>query len=496
MKCLHFLVVGLAVSVSVAEEFRGIEFPGGASSFADRVVHASPGSPAATDPNFIDASRTIGPPDYLSPVGSYSLGRGGSITLEFTNNHLTGSDDDAPDLHIFEIGPDIEDTFVEVSREGVIWESVGKVFGSTSSIDIDAFGFTSADEFRFVRLVDDPDEGNQTGDTVGADIDAVGALSTTLSLDMPSLRIRPTGSTAYSDTILGEAPVAYWRLNESSGTIARNLGSLGVAADGNYGPHATLDVPGLRENSIDPGLGFPFDSIHTGMLVEQFPMPTDALSFSFLLQGQQAGTTCLFGYGAGTTPNEFSLFAADGGLILWVNSTTLNIDSVDVFDGDPHQLTITWTKDGGLLTIYLDGDLAGSGVISDGEPIESQGVLALGQDLDDLVPPSYGFDGGQSFVGTVDEVAVFDKVLDPALVRRLWLNRFLAAEENYTLREFFLELDSASGSEYGLQESPDLIDWEAVRTPIEGTGKTLRWVEEAEDDFLNEFFYRILTTRG
>lgn len=78
---------------------------------------------------------------------------------------------------MFEVGPDIEDTFIEISSDGSTWHAVGKVFGSTAGIDIDAFGFDSSELFRFVRLTDDADEGGRTGATAGADIDAVGAIS-------------------------------------------------------------------------------------------------------------------------------------------------------------------------------------------------------------------------------------------------------------------------------------------------------------------------------
>jgi len=80
---------------------------------------------------------------------------------------------------VFEVGPNVEDTFVDISKDGVTWSSIGKVFGSTAGIDIDAFGFTLADQFGFVRLTDDPNEGGGgSGGSVGADIDAVGAIST------------------------------------------------------------------------------------------------------------------------------------------------------------------------------------------------------------------------------------------------------------------------------------------------------------------------------
>ena len=98
--------------------------------------------------------------------------------MQFIDNKLTGSGNANPDLHVFEIGPDVEDTFVEISNDTLTWFSVGTVFGSTSSIDIDAFGFGIGDQFAYVRLTDDPNEGNTGGTTVGADIDAVGAIST------------------------------------------------------------------------------------------------------------------------------------------------------------------------------------------------------------------------------------------------------------------------------------------------------------------------------
>jgi len=65
-----------------------------------------------------------------------------------------------------------------VSSDGVTFVDVGKVFGATSGIDLDAFGFGTDAMFSYVRLIDDTDADNQTGITVGADIDAIGAIST------------------------------------------------------------------------------------------------------------------------------------------------------------------------------------------------------------------------------------------------------------------------------------------------------------------------------
>jgi hypothetical protein len=180
-------VTGSAVQAQTS--FGGVEFPQGISSFADRVESNDINISGAGQPTapHRDATNALGPPDYTGSVNCtvgncpyVSLGVGGSITLEFVDNRLTGSGSSALDLWIFEVGPQVEDTFVEISKDGITYLPVGKVFGATSGIDIDAFGFGPTDQFRFVRLTDDPAEGGTTGATVGADIDAVGAISSVL----------------------------------------------------------------------------------------------------------------------------------------------------------------------------------------------------------------------------------------------------------------------------------------------------------------------------
>ena len=103
------------------------------------------------------------------------------------DNALTGSDNSDIDLWVFEVGGEIEDTFIEISTDGIVWSPVGKVFGSVAGVDIDAFGFGSGDTFPFVRLTDDTDEDSQCcNNSLGADIDAVGAISTVVR-NVPSL---------------------------------------------------------------------------------------------------------------------------------------------------------------------------------------------------------------------------------------------------------------------------------------------------------------------
>jgi hypothetical protein len=200
---LPWPLVLLSVCATSAEArfFGGVEFPAGNASFVDVVVSFEPdlgGAPPAV--MFQDAKNALGLPVVTTRVG-LSLGDGGRITLQFVDNSLTGSGDSTADLWVFEIGPAMETTFVEISKDGRTWHAVGSVPGGTSGIDIDAFGFGPADHFSFVRLTDE-DEGAfpgpafNLGNVAGADIVAVGAASSG-----PAVRPAPRPIKSLSYTI-------------------------------------------------------------------------------------------------------------------------------------------------------------------------------------------------------------------------------------------------------------------------------------------------------
>ncbi|MDF1501450.1 PEP-CTERM sorting domain-containing protein [Roseisolibacter sp. H3M3-2] len=172
------------------------------SQYADAVIRYLPlysGGPGPTLGTVLDPTTALGSPASAPFV---TLGRGGLIELAFLDNVLTNSNSAAPDLWIYEIGADIEDTFVAIrptattalllgatyDANGDGFYEIGKVFGSTSTIDIDQFfaGFLAGQlEFDAVQLIDDPAEGDQTGATVGADINAVEALTSRATSTVP-----------------------------------------------------------------------------------------------------------------------------------------------------------------------------------------------------------------------------------------------------------------------------------------------------------------------
>ncbi len=147
-------------------------------AFADRVDSFLPGTPRPPE-----GSRTaqpeqgLGPPDFAGVVSGrerwVSLGDGGEITLEFTDNALV--DGPGPDLAVFEIGPNRNPIEVAVSEGGRTFVEVGTVPGGTSYVDIGAVAVPGA-RYRYVRLRDGTLPGSTSGDAgpyPGADLDAV-----------------------------------------------------------------------------------------------------------------------------------------------------------------------------------------------------------------------------------------------------------------------------------------------------------------------------------
>jgi len=181
-----------------------ITFEVGEAAFADTSVSFTPGDPMSAQ-DATQGTLALGLPNYEPGEGistAITLGCGGVLQVQFTDNVLV--DRPGPDLHIFEVGPDVEPTFVAVSIDGQTWNEVGQIEGGTASVDIAAVA-DSGDVFRFVQLTDDGED--CSGNYPGADIDAVGAihasevveLAGSLLFDVDSSTLRSEAQTALRD---------------------------------------------------------------------------------------------------------------------------------------------------------------------------------------------------------------------------------------------------------------------------------------------------------
>jgi hypothetical protein len=180
--CIFSFFLG---GVANATLIGGVEFPDGTVSFADAVVSYSPGAGVTSLHN--DPTEALGVPDYTNDTNYVSLGDvPGNIVLRFVDNSLTTSGNPDLDLWIFEIGSAIEPTNVKISTDGINWIDVGDNSGATSGIDIDAYigsgGVTLWEKYSYVMLTELPPL-TSNSPYAGADIDAVGAISSAAPVD-------------------------------------------------------------------------------------------------------------------------------------------------------------------------------------------------------------------------------------------------------------------------------------------------------------------------
>lgn len=189
----------LAGTSNTTNIYGGKSFPAGSASFADGVLSYQPAANGGPTPSvpFDNPGAASGVPDSQGVVGprTVSLGRGGALELAFLDNRLVNSGTASADLAVFLSGPQPEAVQLALrasnaaTRESLAgaglgidpdgWISAGGLAGARDRLDLDAlFPGYAAGTLRFdaVRLVDVGASGPQAGPSVGADVDAVGAI--------------------------------------------------------------------------------------------------------------------------------------------------------------------------------------------------------------------------------------------------------------------------------------------------------------------------------
>ncbi len=161
------------------DRYESIYLPLGKISFADKLIEYKVGSPAPIQ-KYRDSVQCLHEPNYKNyqTPNFISLGCGGSLTVEFTDNGFMNLPGD--DLYLFEVGPSQEPAKVEISQNGVDWVYAGKIAGGKSSIDLSNERIDDETVFYFLRITDLKDLCRSK--SAGADIDAIGAINSVIKL--------------------------------------------------------------------------------------------------------------------------------------------------------------------------------------------------------------------------------------------------------------------------------------------------------------------------
>lgn len=242
-------------------------FPYGDISFADEIVNFKVGNP---DPiKGFGPENALGVPDYDSKGDKNfaTLGYGGELVVKFTDNVLY--DIPGPDLLILEIGGDIEPVEAYVSKDGKDWIGVGKTGGGFSALDI-ADQVDKTDVFRYVKVIDKGDKG---GRWPGADIDAIGAIGSSMNFQLNAAFLFDTGKSILKDKT--ELQEIAQKIKNLSGTIlvegyTDNVGSA----------QSNLNLSKDRADAVKAYLvenqGIDQDKIETKALGESNPVADNA----------------------------------------------------------------------------------------------------------------------------------------------------------------------------------------------------------------------------
>ena len=213
---------------------------------------------------------------------------------------------------------------------------------------------------------------------------------------------------SYSQKILADNPLVYYRLGETGTTAAD--------ATGNY--DATY-YGTITRNVSSPLVNDPNKAISTGAGTDHYirkssfnAFSTTAVSAEFWMKSSDKNNSgSPISYAVGNMDNEFLIYNYQN-LGIYVNGSHVDT-GISLTNGNWHHVVITWQSSGGTTKLYVDKSLVYSGNLQAGSSIHAGGTLVLGQEQDSV---GGNFDPSQTFVGSLDEVAIYSHVLSASQI--------------------------------------------------------------------------------
>ncbi|MBX3208285.1 MAG: LamG domain-containing protein [Labilithrix sp.] len=213
------------------------------------------------------------------------------------------------------------------------------------------------------------------------------------------------GASRYATTIAGDEPILYWRLGERNGTTAKAV----VGGDGEYAiAGVALGAPGALAGDTDTAATFTDGSGR--ITIEGTAAFDDLAPFSVEIWANPTASNTSLGFLVDHTdwssvdrPGWNLRAGADGvGFERWASQTSRGaLGSAPLSVGQWHH--VVGTFDGSTLRLYVDGSRVDQGATAVKIPTRTS-TLAVGHQ-------SCACSAINSFLGAVDELAVYDKAL-------------------------------------------------------------------------------------
>ncbi len=222
---------------------------------------------------------------------------------------------------------------------------------------------------------------------------------------------------AYGQAVYSLEPTLYWRLGESSGSVAKDSGP--DASDGSYSGPVTKSQTGALTGVTDTAVRFQptkniFGTWNGGLVASQrsYANPTVYSVETWFKTDTTTGGK-LIGFGSsrtGTSSNydRHVYMSADGKVKFGAYDGAQQVLSTtgSYRDNAWHHVVATQSSEG--MRLYLDGELVGSN--DKAVPENTTGYWRLGGDN--------GWEGDTYWKGYLDEAAVYPVALTPAQVKQ------------------------------------------------------------------------------
>lgn len=210
------------------------------------------------------------------------------------------------------------------------------------------------------------------------------------------------GNPAYASTVLADAPLGYWRLDEATGTIAASAGSSGSAGTytggvtlGGIGPFTGTTAPRFNGSSayVNVANSVPFDAISSAITVEAW-VRVNAFDRTWNTIASKGDST----WRLQRNGNLDTLgFDTDG-----LNPPYL-AGNRSVNDGLWHHVVATY--DGRAKALWIDGELDAWTPATGNININPAFPVRIGENAQST---------GRFWNGWLDEVAIYSRALNPA----------------------------------------------------------------------------------
>ena len=216
-------------------------------------------------------------------------------------------------------------------------------------------------------------------------------------------------SDAYGRAVYDGGPDSYWRVDETSGTVAHDITA--NAANGNYTGGVTLGVAGALAGSSDTAVALNgVDGLISSATISTAPTVYSEEVW-FKTTTNSGGK--IIGFGSSPTGSSGSydrhVWMVDGGQLIfgtWTGQTNTITSPAAYNDGLWHYLVATQGPDG--MKLYVDGAVVGTNPQTAAQDYD--GYWRVGGDT------TWGGNTSNYFAGTVDEVSVYSAELTSAQV--------------------------------------------------------------------------------